>query len=87
MNGKLKSRSLKKYAVIKRLTMILFTMITADAAYILSVVQKMNEDIGYAMENYYAVPLMTEHILAAVVVYLVCMVFIYKISKSEKSSG
>lgn len=59
-------------------TKIILSLILADAAYILAIVQKMTEDTSLAAERYHTVPVMAEHILAAVVVYLIGMVLISK---------
>lgn len=79
MSGKEKEQNLKQYAMLTRL---LLSMITVDAAYLYRTVEKMAEDIPYALERYHAVPIMAEHILAAVVLYLICMMVINKITKS-----
>jgi len=67
--------------LFERVTKIILSFVLADAAYIFAVVQKMTENPSLAMERYHSVPLMTEHVLAAVVVYLICMVLMSKAAK------
>ncbi|MBE6599061.1 MAG: hypothetical protein E7638_06430 [Ruminococcaceae bacterium] len=64
------------------LTKLIFTVLAADAAYIYFTVARMAEDASMAAERYHAVPLMTEHILSAVVIYLAAMILIRKNLKS-----
>lgn len=61
-----------------RLTAFLLSFAAADAAYILGIVVKMTKTADFAAEQYHSVPLMTEHILAAVVLYLAFMILIHK---------
>lgn len=63
------------------ITKLLLSFILADAAYIFALVQKMTENTTLALERYHTVPLMAEHILAACVLYLLCMILITKESK------
>ena len=82
MYGKLNERSLKKYALLSRISQLILSAVTVDAAYIYWSVQQMCDNVPLTLERYHSVPIMTEHVLAAVVIYLVCMVLIYKVSKS-----
>lgn len=79
MSGKLKERNLKQYAMLTRL---LLSMITIDAAYLYWTVEKMAENVPYALEQYHAVPIMAEHVLAAVVLYLICMMVMDKVTET-----
>ncbi len=59
-------------------TKVIFTLITLDAAYIYYIVSEMRDNLSLAAEQYHAVPLMTEHLLVAVVLYLLCMILLRK---------
>lgn len=63
-------------------TKLILSVILLDAAYLLVLVRKMTENTSLAMERYHTVPLMAEHILAAVVLYLICMILLCR--ESEK---
>lgn len=65
-----------------RLTWLLLTFTLADAVYIFTVVQKMTENTSLAMERYHAVPIMTEHVLCALVLYLGGMILASKATRS-----
>ena len=74
----LQMKSMDKDKVFVRVTVLLLSLIAADAAYILCVVVKMTENVSLAAERYYDVPVMAEHILAAVVLYLGCMILAHR---------
>jgi len=81
MNKHLNTEKLKKHSLLYRLTAVIFMIITLDSAYIYLTVRKMAENTITALEQYHAVPLMTEHILAAVIIYLGLAVLIHRITE------
>lgn len=85
MNGNLSKRSEKKYAVLDRLSKVLLSLVALDAAYVYGIVERMRESVGFALARYYAVPLMTEHLLAAVTAYLACMVLIDRVDGASRT--
>ncbi len=75
MYGRIKGN---KAGVFTRLTKLLLTVVTLDAAYLYGVVFEMSDNITKVGTHYHAVPVMAEHILAAVVLYLICMILFEK---------
>ena len=67
---------------LSHITALLLSFTAADAVYIYAVVAKMTENANFAAEQYHSVPLMMEHVLAAVVLYLVGMILIHKNAKT-----
>ncbi len=67
--------------VLENLTKLFLSAALVDAGYVLYTVDRMSTNAPYAMERYHAIPEMAEHILAALVVYLVGMVLIHKMLK------
>ncbi len=78
MNRNINIRPKWNHRLFDRLTGLLLSFAAADAAYILGIVVRMTENTALAQARYHSVPLMIEHILAAVILYLVCMVLIHR---------
>lgn len=66
---------------LNRISVLLLSAIAMDAGYLYSVARTMNGNVALALEKYHTVPIMAEHILAALTLYLICMTLIQTFSK------